>query len=441
MKTPRLAIADTDGDGLTYGVVTIYAHRDAGEPVVVYSHFAGPQDSQPGTSAAQFDLQQTMNYLSANPQEIIQMDIPPQVEVARRAKLIEAVKSLAGIGIRYTVIDVIDHAPHEHWQQLRKAGANLFLTHSGYANKLLIASVFGSGGKFYDEWAKLGSLFDMAVHEIPGGASREQVLRIIDVDSAFKFAMPKHEEIARYVPRYGSTGAIAYYITSKNWDVPEFLRFAEELYHKLPPQFKTPEPKDVKYRDAGYGILADFNENANVIPRGLIWKTAAKLYLANDALYTIIYNTPPPPQRQGVGLIVASNPLRADEASKKAVDEAVREVASRYGVVVVGHSGALSAIFPPGSNVADIANEIATTIERKLTTPKVTHLVNDQLVAETLAKDYQKLHESLRRIEAKFGEIERLVQEVEKLRSDVFERVSAPTVALEKGAKGPKLGV
>lgn len=58
-----------------------------------------------------------------------------------------------------------------------------------------------------------------------------------------------------------------------------------------------------------------------------------------------------------------------------------------------------------------------------------------------LAKDYQKLHEGLRRIEAKFGEIERLVQEVEKLRSDVLERVSAPTVALEKGAKGPKLGV
>ncbi|MEM0183540.1 MAG: hypothetical protein QXU93_08150 [Thermoproteus sp.] len=389
MKT-KLIISDTDLDGLADNIIAQKVAKEIGVPYYAYSHFPTPNSQQPGTTPSTLNLDAVSQYLAVDFGGVWIFDIPPPIQTVLRANLINQLKNLVSLGVGVEIYDVVDHATEEHWRQLLSSGVKLSLYSNGYELKRSFAWSHGVYGGDVDGWALIGSVadFDPAVRDV----NEELEERVVKVDQAYKFAMPNVDEIKSLIPRYGSAGAVAVYVTQRNMGPEEFIEWGIGLYEKLPPDKKIPE--NVVYETTAHGVVID--AVANKIPPGLTWKTASETARRSKSWYAVVYNVPPPPGKQGTGIIVAKY-WRVGEEVARAIDEAVDAVGKKYGVTPFGHSGAKSLVFPLGTDTKEIAKELVALVEHKLSQSlsSVTQLVNVDFVARAVQRDFSQIREGL----------------------------------------------
>lgn len=417
---PVLLLTDSDVDGLSGHVVGLYTLRSLHTPHIHYAHFAtSSQPQQPGTSATQMDLLQVLNYLVADPSSVHIIDVPPPREVARRVTYIDMIRRLRAIGVDVEIYDVTDHAAPDDWRQIASAGAALRLVPDGYSAKLQYAHSRGVFDSELEKWALLGSIadFDESVAEKTSRELERTVAEI--VDPVYKFVMQQHTDIKPLIPRYGSAGAVAEYVVARNMSMDEFIRFAESLSSQLPPNQRVVMPRE--YHATTFGVIVDSQRNQ--IPPGLQWKTAWKTAFETNSYYSVVYNVPPPPGRQGVGVIVASY-WRQKRLVAQAIDNAVNEISRHYGASVVGHSGARSLLFPPGTDTSTIAYEIARLIESNMTVSRVTHLINDTTVASAVLEEYRQISRQLAEILSTMQQMYREYLELKRRQVELLEHAT-----------------
>jgi len=422
-KKPRLVVTDTDIDGLSGAVNAYLALRE--ENPLIYSHFRAPQgDTQPGTQAAVFNPQEVLNYLNADVEEVITIDIPPPRELPRRAQIVSFIQQLRSLGVNYRIYDVFDHAEPQYWQQLKSAGADLRLVPDGYSVKLLPAiDYLGRIETVMERWALVGSIADF--DESVASRTSIDLERIIaeEVDAAYKFGQwPVQPSEVRM---YGKTGAIAKYIVERlDADPERFINMAQEIYKSLPQNQKLPQ--QVQYRRIGSVALAE----ASQVPPGLQWKLAWKVAWATNTDVAVIYGVR---QQRGSqeyhGIIVASY-WRSKSRVANVIDQVVSEIAGRMHASVVGHVGARSLMWPAGAvDTLRVAEEIASMISQRIWTPAVTHLVSDSVVASAVREDYARIMTTLTQILERMERMYSEYLELKRRQVELLERATGTSTA------------
>jgi len=390
---PRIVIHDTDLHGLTCGIAALYAMPDAS----AYSHF----DPQSPMRTTPDNLANVVMSLGAA--DLWILDIP--IDIRNPKAVIDALVSHQQYKGR---VYFLDHHGHSQWTaELARQGVGVAIFGSSYDLTLAVPRIFNRSDRFVEDWALLGAVADFDT-SIASRVSRDFEETVCDIiDSVYKLMRPQLLSRLGITenPSLGNIGSLSWGIVQRRIDIYQFIEVCRELGKPL----EVPQ----------YSTVGNVVFTTQVPPPGLSWKVAWKLCLITGAKVALVPAFVP--MRNQYTVIVATY-WREGDAVRQAVENFV--TSTFIGRQIVGHIGARSILLFSESEIQNIpmwARQLDEMISQQIYTPRVTRLINDELVARSLAEDFRailarltQILEEQRKMYQEYLELKR--QQVELLR-------------------------
>jgi len=395
-------LCDTDMHGMTCGLNAVYALMRTGINVTIFSHFSTNPNELTTTPTGLAQVIQNLGQTN-----LIILDIP--IDIRNPKAYIDALISHAQFK---GCILWADHHGHSQWVDiLNKNGIIAIIVGSSYDLSMLIPRMYNVVDSFVEKWSLIGALsdFDSSIAIKVDRTLEEDVCDILD--QAYK---TKLNDIMKMLdmPIYtshGNIGSLIHAIIVKQLEPEQLINIAKQLVKPL----QLPQ----------YEIVGDIVYTTQLPPGGLAWKTAWKLCLVTGSKVAIVPTFNP---RTNQYAIIIARYWKTDENVAKTVDEFV--TTKFTGRQIVGHLGARSIALMNQNElqlIPQIARELDEEIRRKIYTPRITRLISDQYVAQSIVNDFkiilQKITEILESQKRMYEEYLKLKEEQVKLLRQVRE--------------------